>query len=122
MLPNQYLCEATPKKEVALTTETTMYKTILLAVIFALVSSVAMAQVRCGQRENIVKWLAAKHNEGSIAFGVTISGSLVEVLSTKEGETWTIIITSSEGSSCIVAVGEGWRTKEYQEHFAEPQT
>ncbi len=99
-----------------------MYKTILLAVVFALVSSVAKAQVRCGQRENIVKWLAASHNEGSIAFGVTISGSLVEVLSTKEGETWTIIITSSEGSSCIVAAGEGWRTKEYQEHFAEPQT
>ncbi len=82
MLPNQYLCEATPKKQVALTTETTML----------------------------------------IAFGVTISGSLVEVLSTKEGETWTIIVTSSEGSSCIVAMGEGWRTKEYQEHFAEPQT
>ena len=95
-----------------------MYKTILLAVVFALMSSVAMAQVQCGQRENIVKWLAAKHKEGSIAFGVTTKGSLIEVLSTKNGETWTIIVTSSEGSSCIVAVGEGWRSKEYQEHFA----
>jgi hypothetical protein len=38
----------------------------------------------------------------------------VEVLSTGDGETWSIIITSPKGMSCLVAAGEGWRMFEGQ--------
>jgi len=43
--------------------------------------------------------------------GVTAQGALVEVLSADEGETWTIILTTPQGRSCLVAAGEGWRSK-----------
>ena len=34
------------------------------------------------------------------------------MLSTGEGKTWSIIITSPQGMSCLVAAGEGWRMME----------
>ncbi len=37
------------------------------------------------------------------------SGALVELLTTKDGTTWTIILTSPQGRSCLIASGEGWR-------------
>jgi hypothetical protein len=43
---------------------------------------------------------------------VTNSGGLVEVLSDGKGGTWTIIVTTPQGMSCLVAAGEGWRNME----------
>jgi hypothetical protein len=43
---------------------------------------------------------------------VTHNGGLVEVLSTGNGTTWSIIVTTPTGMSCLVAAGEGWRVKE----------
>ncbi len=53
--------------------------------------------------------LSEKYSEAPIAVGVTNNGGLVEVLSTGDGNTWSIIITSPQGMSCLVAAGEGWR-------------
>ncbi len=36
----------------------------------------------------------------------------MEVLSTGDGDTWSIIITTPKGMSCLVAAGEGWRVIE----------
>lgn len=41
--------------------------------------------------------------------GVTRQGGLIEVLHDPKGDTWTIIISSPNGTSCLVAAGEGWR-------------
>ncbi len=46
-----------------------MYSMMLLAVAGFLVSSVAMAQVPCGQRDKIVEWLAVEYKEAPIATG-----------------------------------------------------
>jgi len=48
--------------------------------------------------------------EALVARGVTSGGGLVEVLTDAKGATWTIIVTTPEGVSCLVADGEGWRT------------
>ena len=44
-----------------------------------------------------------------MAVGVTNKGALVEVLTSADGGTWTIIVTTPQGMSCLVAAGEGWR-------------
>ncbi len=98
-----------------------IYSATLLAVAGLLVSSVAMAQVPCDQRDNIVKWLAVKYKEAPIASGVSSQGSLIEVLSTHDGETWTVIVTSPNGNSCLIASGQGWRAKPHEIDIAEPQ-
>ena len=67
--------------------------TALLAVAGFFVSSTAVAQVPCGERDAIVKWLGAKYKEAPVASGVGNKGNLVEVLSTRGGETWTVLVT-----------------------------
>ncbi len=97
------------------------YGTTLLPVALFLVSSAAMAQVPCDQRDKIVDWLAVKFKEAPIATGVSSKGSLIEVLSTHDGETWTVIVTSPDGNSCMIASGQGWRAKPHELDIAEPQ-
>ncbi len=67
----------------------------------------------CGPRSEVVAGLAKKYQESPVAIGVTSGGGLVEVLSSSGGETWTIIVSSPEGISCLVTSGEGWRKMEY---------
>ncbi len=56
--------------------------------------------------------LAEQYSEAPIAVGITNTGGLVEVLSAGESGTWSIIVTSPRGMSCIVGAGEGWRVLE----------
>ncbi len=84
---------------------------MLFAVAVFLVSSVAMAQVPCGQRDKVVERLAVKYKEAPIATGVSSNGSLIEVLSTHDGDTWTLIVSSPDGNSCLIGSGQGWRAK-----------
>ena len=98
-----------------------MYSTALLALAVFLVSSAAVAQVSCGQRDKIVEWLAVEYKEAPIATGVSSKGSLIEVLSTHDGDTWTVIVTSPDGDSCVIASGQGWRAKPHEIDIAEPQ-
>ncbi len=76
-----------------------------------LVASTAMAQgqPQCGERDNVLMLLAKKYQETPIAAGVTNTGSLVEVLAAHKGDTWSLIVTTPQGMSCLVAAGEGWR-------------
>ena len=57
----------------------------------------------------MLELLSKKYSEAPVAVGVTNNGGLVEVLSTGDGNTWSMIITSPQGMSCLVAAGEGWR-------------
>jgi len=86
-----------------------MWKTLALGVGFALVASTAMAQPQCNERDNVLELLAKKYKETPIAAGVTNTGGLVEVLTDTKSGTWTIIVTTPQGMSCLVAAGEGWR-------------
>ncbi len=98
-----------------------MYSMMLFAVAGILVSSVAMAQVPCDQRDKIVEWLAVKYKEAPIATGISSTGSLIEVLSTHDGETWTLIVSSPDGNSCLIGSGQGWRAKPHELDIAEPR-
>ncbi len=89
-----------------------MWKTLALGAGFALVASTAMAQPQCNERDNVLELLAKKYQETPIAAGVTNTGGLVEVLTDTKGGTWTIIVTTPQGMSCLVAAGEGWRKLE----------
>jgi hypothetical protein len=66
-------------------------------------------QSRCGPREELVEVLRNKYRETPVAAGVTLSGGLVELLAQPDGATWTIMVTTPQGRSCLVAAGEGWR-------------
>ena len=94
---------------------------LILITTLILFGANASAQVPCNQRAEIVTQLAGTYKETPVAIGVNSKGHLVEVLSSEHGRTWTIIVTSPNGMSCVVSVGEGWRTMQQDEQLAEPQ-
>ncbi len=57
----------------------------------------------------MIRLLSKKYQEAPVASGITNQGSLIEVLTDAHGGTWTIIITSPQGMSCLVFSGESWR-------------
>ncbi len=82
-----------------------------LGAVFLLAPSVTpvLAQPACGPRAMMLEWLAANFRETPVALGVTGGGDLVEVMASQDGQTWTIVVTSARGRTCLLAAGEGWR-------------
>ena len=99
-----------------------MSKAVLIAAALTLLgSTAAAATVPCGQRDQIVEWLAGKYEEEPVASGISSKGSLIEVLSSQDGDTWTILLTAPNGTSCVVDTGQAWQAKPYEFDLAEPQ-
>ena len=67
---------------------------------------------QCALRYKVIDHLASKYGETVVAAGIANTGGLVEVLANHEKDTWSIIVTDPGGLACLVAAGEGWRTKE----------
>ena len=64
----------------------------------------------CHSRADLTKMLDQKFAEQPSALGVQADGQLVEVFVSNQGTSWTIVVTRSDGWSCIVAVGEHWES------------
>lgn len=74
----------------------------------AFVSIPAEAQSIAAPRAEIVKQLGDAYAEAPVAIGLTGNGSVIELFTTGDGSTWTIVITSPDGLSRVVAAGESW--------------
>lgn len=75
-------------------------------------SSNAHAQLKCGDRGEALTHLSNKYQEAPVAVGLATNGGVVEVLSTQDGATWTIIVTMPNGKSCLIAAGQDWESVE----------
>jgi hypothetical protein len=65
--------------------------------------------MNCAERTDIVAKLA-NYKEEAEAIGLNKDGTLLEVFVSPEG-TWTVLLSSPEGKSCIAAIGEAWQLK-----------
>lgn len=63
----------------------------------------------CRPRSEALSHLAKSYGELPKGVGLTDAGNLIEVLSANDGSTWSIIVTTPDGMSCLVAAGEAWR-------------
>ncbi len=68
----------------------------------------ASAQSVCTTRAEVTKHLDSRYSEAPVAIGLSRNGGVVEVFSTSDGSTWTMIITMPDGTSCMMAAGEAW--------------
>jgi len=73
----------------------------------------------CGQRTTVLDYLSAKYSEKPVAMGIAANGGLIEVLTSNEGTTFTIIVTMPKGDTCMVAAGESWES--LPSSLAKPQ-
>jgi hypothetical protein len=62
----------------------------------------------CSARGEVVKHLSSEYSESPVAIGLANNGGVVEILSSKAGQSWTIILTMPNGVSCLIAAGENW--------------
>ena len=91
--------------------ELTRIKAIGAAVMLFVMSPVPAAVAgspQCAPRPEFLKQLSKQFHEEPVALGLTNNGSIIEVLTSDDGSTWTIMISQPNGSSCLVAAGEGW--------------
>ena len=83
--------------------------------------SAAAGTIYCGARPDVVALLASDFREQPSSVAVTGDGQLLEVLTSEENATWSIVLTDSRGQSCIVATGEGWQDRKVDPVMLEPQ-
>ncbi len=80
--------------------------TLLALVLLLGVQSSASAQ--CASHAEVTKQLGSAYAEAQVAIGLASNGGVVEVFSTDDGSSWTIVMTMPNGKSCVVAAGEAW--------------
>ena len=62
----------------------------------------------CGRRDYIIKQLGKQFAEVRRATGMMRKSGLMEIYVSKKKGTWTVLVTSPRGMTCIVAAGEMW--------------
>jgi hypothetical protein len=79
------------------------------AVLLALTApSIAQAQfATCGARAAIVDQLKTKYQETRQAVGLISNIGAAELYVSEKG-TWTMLMTLTNGKSCIIAAGHSW--------------
>ena len=68
----------------------------------------ANAQAVCFERGALIKHLDGKFDEAPVAAGLAANGSVLEVFTSPDGVTWTIVLTQPNGATCVMASGESW--------------
>lgn len=65
-------------------------------------------RMSCHKAAEVAKQLANRYNEAPVAFGMQSNGNLLQVYYSEDNDTWTVVSTTPNGMSCIVAAGKRW--------------
>lgn len=80
----------------------------LAAALLVVLAGPSAAQAgRCGTRKAIVAVLAKQFSEKRHALGLVTNQLLMELFVSQK-RTWTLLASSPNGTSCIVASGQSW--------------
>ncbi len=71
-------------------------------------ASAAQAQTTCGTRDAIVKKLDEIYGEVRRGGGLAGPTAIYEIWASEATGTWTILKTTPNGLTCILAVGTAW--------------
>ena len=63
----------------------------------------------CSPREDVLAQLERKFGERPVAIGIANTGGLLELVATPSGSTWTVIVSTPQGISCLLAAGQNWQ-------------
>ncbi|MBM3504909.1 MAG: hypothetical protein FJX65_13670 [Alphaproteobacteria bacterium] len=77
-------------------------------------------RVACLPHEHLVDALLRTHQERPTFVGLTARGDLMEVFTSLDTGTWTIVVTSPRGISCLLVDGDSWEPAKLQS-VAEPK-
>ncbi len=64
----------------------------------------------CADHAAVVARLASAYGESRQSIGLAANNSVVEVFASQETGTWTITVTTADGTTCLVASGQAYET------------
>ena len=77
----------------------------------ALIATSVRAQgVQCGERTAVAERLASGYGETRQSVGLAANNSMIEVYASDATGTWTIVVTTAAGTTCLVASGTNYQT------------
>lgn len=76
-------------------------------------------EAACATYSEIAQQLERRYAELPVSLGLSSAGQVVQVFSTADGATWTMVLTKPDGTSCVVAAGEHWEI--LQPNSLDPQ-
>jgi hypothetical protein len=82
---------------------------VALGMLLAAKAAVA-EEPRCTTHDEITRQLEQRYAEVPVSLGLSSAGKLVQVFSTEDGATWTLVLTQPDGTSCVVGAGRYWQT------------
>ena len=68
------------------------------------------AKSTCESRTAVLDFLSTRYSEAPVAMGLSRDGGVVEILTLGPGSTFTIIVTSPDGLTCMVVAGDSWES------------
>jgi len=68
----------------------------------------AQAQPQCGPRASVLEQLAETYGETRRSMGVAANNMVMEMFASATSQSWTIIVTTPQGETCLVASGQGF--------------
>ncbi len=72
------------------------------------IAQAAQPKDACTYRDSAVSHLSSAYRERTVALGLASNGGVLEILTNEAGTIWSIILTTPDGVSCMVATGEHW--------------
>ncbi len=85
-------------------------RAIIAAAVYAALLMPAQAQRApvCTDYSIVIEHLSKEYSEVPVGMGIANNGGVIEILSSKAGKSWTIILTMPNGTTCMIAAGESW--------------
>lgn len=86
-------------------------RTVTAALIFGTLALAPPVQARpiCAERGVIVEKLENGFHESYQGAGLQSATSLVEIWSSDETGSWTMLLSKADGTSCVIASGMNWQ-------------
>jgi hypothetical protein len=79
------------------------------ALLGSMTPAAAQSPQACAKRIDIIKHLTGQFHETPVAIGLSDNGSLLEILASTDGKTWTLLFSLPTGMSCLMATGQDWQ-------------
>ena len=84
------------------------FAAVLAAVSLFSIGGVASAAMPCGNHDVVAKSLTTKFQEARRVMGVVNAKAVMEIFMSPQG-TWTVLVTDTNGTACIIATGQDWQ-------------
>lgn len=88
-----------------------MRRILLAALVAAFFVHNAYANGTCTNREKLINFLTSEYSETLQVMGLVDNSGVMEIYVSEKG-TWTIVVTSPKGTSCVIGAGDNWEAIE----------